>query len=115
QYDECLVQKEEFKACLSSSHPLAKNNKIQIQDLKNENFIMLSKSSLLYQPVINLCEEAGFKPHVSFVSDRISSIIQMVKNKQGIAILMHPSTRNDNVVFKKIPIILLPSMTFGHF
>ena len=57
---------------------------------------MLAKNSLLYDPVIDLCRKAGFDPKVSFVSDRMSSIFQMVANNQGVAVLMHPKSNKNN-------------------
>lgn len=47
---------------------------------------MLSKGSMLYNPVVDLCRQAGF-----VISDRMSSVLQMVKNGQVVAILMHPT------------------------
>lgn len=101
-YDSLLVEREQFRVCLASNHPLAKAKSITLQQLKNERFIMLSPSSLLYQPVIDLCHQAGFDPNISFVSERMSSIFQMVKDQQGVAIIMQPKQSRSGVVLRSI-------------
>ena len=87
-------------------------SKEKLSDLKDETFIMLAKNSLLYEPVINLCRKAGFDPKISFVSDRMSSILQMVENKQGVAILMHPQTKKSEVSFVSIKPTLTSTLLF---
>ena len=101
-FEKIIIAQESFTVCLNKEHPLANKREIELVDLKNENFIMLAKNSLLYEPVINLCRTAGFNPKVSFVSDRMSSIFQMVENNQGVAILMHPKTNNPELSFVPI-------------
>ena len=73
---------------------------------------MLAKNSLLYEPVINLCRKSGFDPKISFVSDRMSSIFQMVENNQGVAILMHPQTQNTELSFVSIKPTLTSTLSF---
>ncbi|MCC4399234.1 LysR family transcriptional regulator [Limosilactobacillus reuteri] len=101
-YDTLLISQERFVVCLNKNHPLAKERDINLQQLKAENFIMLSPNSLLYQPVIDLCHEAGFAPKISFVSERISSLIQMVKGNQGVAIIMQPRPSKVGVVLRPL-------------
>ena len=73
-FEKIIIAQEFFTVCLNREHTLANRRKIELADLKDENFIMLAKNSLLYEPVINLCQKAGFEPKISFVSDRMSSI-----------------------------------------
>lgn len=101
-FEKIIIAQESFTLCLNKQHPLAKQKEITLADLKNEHFIMLAKNSMLYDPVISLCKEAGFDPQISFISDRMSSIFQMIANNQGVAILMHPQNKNPNLTF--IPI-----------
>lgn len=98
-FEKIIIAQESFTVCLNREHTLANRRKIELADLKDENFIMLAKNSLLYEPVINLCQKAGFEPKISFVSDRMSSIFQMVKSNQGVALLMHPQTKNSELSF----------------
>lgn len=88
-FETIKVRRESFKVYLSTDDPLAQKHEIKLQQLKDRNFIMLAHDSLLYDPVIKLCKQAGFTPNVIFESDRLSSIYQMINQKQGIAILMN--------------------------
>lgn len=102
-----LTSREHFMVCLNRHHPLAREKVVNLAQLKDEPFIMLSPASLLDRPVIDLCRQAGFAPRISFVSERVSSIIQMVKNNQGIAILMQPRRVKRDVVLRP----LIPSQS----
>lgn len=111
-FEKIIIAQESFTVCLNKEHPFANKNEIKLSDLKDETFIMLAKNSLLYEPVINLCRKAGFDPKISFVSDRMSLILQMVENKQGVAILMHPQTKKSEVSFVSIKPTLTSTLLF---
>lgn len=102
-----LTRKESFALCVAENDPLARHKKINLNDIQGESFIMLAQNSMLYQPVIDLCKQAGFEPNIIFTSDRISSILEMIRNHQGVSILMDPSIKIAGVKF--IP--LQPTMT----
>ncbi|WP_308556304.1 LysR family transcriptional regulator [uncultured Lactobacillus sp.] len=101
-FEKILTRKESFALCVSKNDPLSKRKIVNLAELKDKPFIMLAKESLLYDPVIALCEQVGFKPKVTFVSNRISSILEMVGNGQGIAILMNPPKKMKGVKFVPI-------------
>lgn len=63
---------------MSVNDPLAQEKEIDLAQLKKRNFILLAEDSMLYQPAVDLCLEAGFTPNVVFKSYRLSSIMQMV-------------------------------------
>lgn len=82
------VKTEKFAMCVAKDDPLAKKEIINLPDVKDKSFIMLTKKSMLYEPVLNLCRKAGFKPNIIFTSERISSIMHMIRNHQGVSLLM---------------------------
>lgn len=98
-YDEIALGKEAFKVCLSSANPLSNRKVIDLSNLKDLPFGMLDKSSKLYQPVLDLCIQSGFKPKITFISNRISSIQKMVADQNGAAILMPPAKVQKGVCF----------------
>lgn len=102
ELDCLLFRQEAFTLCVAEDDPLAKRKLINLTDISGESFIMLNKSSQLYQPVEELCRRAGFKPNVVFTSERISSILEMIKQHQGVAILMKPDHSVAGVKFIKI-------------
>lgn len=97
-----LVKKERFALCVAEDDPLAKKELINLADIKGESFIMLSKNSMLYQPVITLCQKAGFRPKIVFTSERVTSIFHMIRKHQGVSILMAPGQKFHGLKF--IPI-----------
>lgn len=97
-----LLRKEKFALCVAEDDKLAQKEKIDLKDISGESYIMLAQNSQLYQPVINLCKQAGFKPNIVFTSDRMSSIIEMIKNHQGVAILMNSGQTIPGVKFIEI-------------
>lgn len=101
-FDIIKAKKESFKLYLPADDELAQQKLVNVKDLKTRKFITLDQESLLQEPVIKLCEAAGFEPQITFVSDRVSSILEMVKNKQGVAIMMDSLPQLPGVVVKPI-------------
>lgn len=101
-YEAIKVKEESFQLFVSSDDPLAQKDIVNVSDLKSRNFLSLTEKSMLQKPVVELCKQVGFEPHITFVSSRVSSILEMVKNKQGIAILMDSATHQNGVTAVKI-------------
>lgn len=101
-FDVIKVKAESFKLYLPEDDDLSKKDVVNIKDLRGKNFITLDQDSLLQEPVIKLCEKAGFEPCITFVSDRVSSILDMVKNKQGVAIMMDSLPKMSGVIVRTI-------------
>lgn len=100
--NEILLGQESFCVCVNRNDPLVNRKVIKVTDLKNRRFLLLAKTSLLYQSVVELCKSNGFEPTVTFTSNRIDSILKMIKNHEGISILMHKPGEYDD--FKFIPL-----------
>lgn len=77
--DCCLV--------VSKKHPLSKENEVELSCLKNENFIILNSSYMLYDRIHELCNLAGFNPILKSTSSQWDYIVEMVSLNQGITIL----------------------------
>lgn len=88
------TEKDSFVAVLPKSHPFANREKLDLKELKDEDFLVLGPSTNLYQPVLDLCEEAGFEPKISYKGSRIDLIINMVANDMGISIVMGKTVQN---------------------
>lgn len=71
-------------------HRLANYKTISFEKLKNENFLLLNNTFMIHDLIINKCEEAGFKPHVTFESAQWDLLVEAVSNGQGITILPRP-------------------------
>ncbi|MDN6161811.1 MAG: LysR family transcriptional regulator, partial [Atopostipes sp.] len=92
--DVLLTEKDHFVAVLSKNHPLAKHHEINLSELQQEKFLMLSKETKTYQPIIDLCYKAGFTPHISFETSRIELLLSMVASELGITIVMEKTIDN---------------------
>ncbi|WP_165005739.1 LysR family transcriptional regulator [Enterococcus sp. ZJ1668] len=88
------TEKDYFAAVLPKRHPLATKPRLQLEELQNENFLVLGPSTNLYQPVLELCHEAGFEPKISYKGSRIDLIINMIANDMGVAIVMEKTVKN---------------------
>ena len=56
--------------------------------------MVLGPTTNLYQPVLDLCREAGFEPRISYKGSRTDLIINMIANDMGIAIVMEKTVKN---------------------
>ena len=60
---------------------------VDLAELENEHFILLDKSTCLYDISLELCHQAGFHPHIIYTGSSGSNIARLVEKQQGIAIL----------------------------
>ena len=87
-YDLSVTEEDSFVAVVAKSHPFANRKKLALAELKDEKFVILEKETMLYQPTLDLCKKAGFKPTILFKSSRIDLLLNMVANELGVTILM---------------------------
>lgn len=75
-------------AVLPTEHMLARHDRIEIGDLRDENFLMLPQGSFVSDLVVSLCSEAGFSPRITFTGKRAENIISLVARGAGVSLLM---------------------------
>lgn len=80
----------EAVALVSYNHPLAKKQNISLSDLKNEQFLMISKDYMFHDAVLEKCYEAGFEPNIVFESYQWEWLFEMASDNQGVCILPKP-------------------------
>ncbi len=89
---------EEIVVALPPQHPLSKElkykgsqnipqKKIQLSQLKNESFILLTHGQKLHQTTIDLCAKAGFKPRIILESQSMEAVQALVSAGLGVALL----------------------------
>lgn len=82
----CL-QLDSLAAVLPAGHPLAKEESLTMEQLKEEHFIIKSDSSSELSIIFSkLCETAGFKPKTVCAIHYTSAMPKMVNAYNGIAI-----------------------------
>lgn len=88
---------------VSTNNPLAKREKVHLSELKDELFIMPSKSNSpnKSKEITDWCEKYGFSPKVATTADSIIDYVMGVVQYNGIAILpyMRNMTDTDNLQY----------------
>jgi DNA-binding transcriptional LysR family regulator len=80
-----------YCVAMPEEHPLASRTSLNVEDLKDESFVMNSLDG--YGPgsryVINICAIAGFEPNVAALTSLVPSMLILVKSGVGITIVAH--------------------------
>lgn len=94
----CHVEKINFSIAVPLSNPLAKLDKINIEDLKNEKFICISETESEHgaKRIIETCKHYGFEPNIKKYVPNINSLILAVQKGEGITIC-HSKTNVKNI------------------
>ncbi|MDJ0591684.1 MAG: LysR substrate-binding domain-containing protein [Pleurocapsa sp. MO_226.B13] len=101
------IYREQLVVALPDNHPLANVSKpVSLQQLANESFILFPRhvGSVLYDRIINLCQQAGFSPNVVQETIPQQTILGLVAAGIGIS-LIHSSVRTlgrHGVVFRDL-------------
>ena len=102
---ETVVQ-EPLVLALSETHPLAVQNEVQVQQLRNERFIMGFPGDRcgLYAAVMSICHQAGFIPQVSQVTNEMQLTLGFIATGMGVALLPSSIRRfhRDGVVYRPV-------------
>ena len=91
---------------LPEGHPLGEHAKVKLKSLASEPFILFPRSLArgLYDPIVHLCQEAGFRPNVAQEAMQMQTIVSLVAANMGVAIVPD-SMRNlqrTGVVYKPL-------------
>lgn len=82
-----LIFQDEFVVCVSTEHPLAMEKEINLEDLRNEKFILFDKSFALHNLIKNYCIKSGFTPDVVIESTEWDLVLELVSIQLGITII----------------------------
>lgn len=96
---------DEFLLYIHRDHPFAKRTSVELSELKDEQFIIFSKSFALHDYIINACKETGFIPSISYESSQWDLILELVASELGITLL--PKSifkKQNNPAIKTIPL-----------
>jgi DNA-binding transcriptional LysR family regulator len=101
-----LIHRQNILLAVCKDNKLSKKKKINIEDLKNEKFILFPKSNGalgLYDKVIEYCKDAGFEPNVVQEVFELEVMLGLVSNGMGVAIVPESSQVLflKNIIYKK--------------
>ena len=81
---------------VNKNHPLAQYDEVSFKMLKDERFIALNSTFMLYDQIISLCRISGFEPNIVCESSQWDFITEMVVLDQGVSILPRPILKRYN-------------------
>jgi len=88
---------DSMAAVLYLSHPFADKESIKVQELKKEDFVMISPRSNKESLGYSLCKEAGFMPKVVMTSMTGSDAAKLVNDEFGVSILLKKTVISENL------------------
>jgi DNA-binding transcriptional LysR family regulator len=91
-----VVRKDELVVLLPRNHPFGAQERIGIRELDDEPFIEFRAQCPVYaNEMRRLTRSSGFVPQVEYVSTGLTSVIEMVSLRLGIAIVPGSSLRRE--------------------
>lgn len=100
--DEALVYKqllnEPLFLVVSYDHPIATFEEVHLHEVKNEPFISFKDSNVLHNIIEDLCNDAGFSPHIVFKAEDIGTVSGLVGANLGVSLVPDIKVVNKNKV-----------------
>ena len=78
---------ENLVALLPSDHRLANSKTLQLNQLKDESFILFPEGFILREIIVDACKELDFHPNVAFEGEDIDAIKGLVSAGLGVTIV----------------------------
>jgi LysR family transcriptional regulator, transcription activator of glutamate synthase operon len=88
QYAFLEVARDKFQVILSRQHRLAGRESVALKELKDENFIMFDKGTIVHELAVDACRANGFEPRIFYASLRVESVLGLVASNSGVALMM---------------------------
>jgi LysR family transcriptional regulator, hydrogen peroxide-inducible genes activator len=86
-FETTILFTEELWLALSPEHLLVEKEKIVMNDLRNEHFIILQDGHCLGDQVLDFCNRHDFHPRVAVRSGQLETIQALVKAGVGISLI----------------------------
>ncbi len=84
-----LILEEQIVLALPAEHPKATNSQVNLQDFKNEDFVLTPRrlGNGYYDQLIDLCSMAGFYPKVTQEAEKVRTLLSLVACGFGVALV----------------------------
>ncbi|MDM0044449.1 LysR family transcriptional regulator [Variovorax dokdonensis] len=100
------VHEAPFVACLPAGHPAASSKRLSLERLRDDPFVLFSRqvSPDYHARIIDACAEAGFDPKVRHELRHWLSVVAVVSQGMGVAIVPAPLAQSGmaGVVFRPL-------------
>lgn len=105
-YVEQEINSRDLCAVVPKGHDYYNRDKLEINDLKEKNIIILNEKYQSYHNFVQSCEHAGFYPNIKIKTMEAAMIYEFVENGLGIGIDVNiHKGGNINKDIKLIPIV----------
>ena len=88
QYACLEIAADRLAVVVSKKHRYAGRKSIALAELAEENFIMFDKGTVVHELAVEACRRAGFEPRIFYASLRIDSVVGLVAQNIGVALMM---------------------------
>ena len=102
---------EKIVALLPEDHPLANQNQIKLNQLRNDPFVLFPEGFGLHDLVVNACRQNGFEPDVAFEGKDIDAIKGLVSAGLGVTLIPEISLIDSKPRAAKKVFIVDPEVT----
>lgn len=86
-----ILFNENICALLPANHRLAKRETIQLDELRNDHFVLFPEGYILHKVVVDACKSAGFSPKVTSVGEDMDALKGLVAAGIGVTLLPESS------------------------
>ena len=85
---------EPFVACVPMRHPAAKARTLNLERLKNDEFVLFSRNASphYFESIMSICAAHGFMPNVKHEVRHWTSVVSFVESGMGVSLV--PKTLN---------------------
>lgn len=81
-------------AVLPINHPLAGEERLNLSQLQQEDFVMLPRDTSHYRYCEKIMQMSNFTPHVVLTCTRGTAVVECIANNGGCSIMMEYLTKN---------------------
>jgi DNA-binding transcriptional LysR family regulator len=105
-----ILYRENFVLILPGDHPLSRQKFTDLSVLKDETFVLpqLSTGVGYVEAILQICQDAGFKPNVAHESAHAMGVLRLVEAGLGISIEPISAVRGADMNIKLIELKNLP-------
>jgi len=98
--DSLPICNSELFVCLKKGHPLSKQSKITLEDIKNEPVILLKEGFYIRQKILESFNECNIQPNIILSSNHLDTIKSLITNGVGISFLLKEIVKDNKEISK---------------
>lgn len=110
---DCIpLIRDEIKVCLSESHSLSHEAKIDFSMLKKEQIIIMTNEFVHNKIFYELCSSYNFMPNIILTTNKLNTVKSLIEKGVGLSLLMNLFVSDNPLIVKK-PLTKSIEVTIG--